>query len=74
MEDSGSRGDNSGSHNYIRTTYQSDAGSAGIFARRTNLTQEVRVYSHNVPIRRRKYGYIRTTYQAGSAGIFSRRT
>ena len=35
-----------------------------------------REYSHDVPIRRRKHGYILTTDQsyAGSAGIFSRRT
>eukprot|EP00976_Prorocentrum_cordatum_P011831 238320-Prorocentrum_minimum.AAC.1 len=35
---------------YILTTDQSDAGSAGIFLRRTNQTQEVRVYSHDGPI------------------------
>eukprot|EP00976_Prorocentrum_cordatum_P089517 1187761-Prorocentrum_minimum.AAC.1 len=33
---------------------QSDAGSASIFARRTNQAQEARVYSHDGPIRRRK--------------------
>eukprot|EP00959_Pyramimonas_sp_CCMP1952_P395306 8283097-Pyramimonas_sp.AAC.1 len=55
---------------------ESDAGSAGIFSRRTNRTQEVRVYSHDGPSRRGKCGYILTTDQtdAGSAGIFSRRT
>eukprot|EP00976_Prorocentrum_cordatum_P072330 1180672-Prorocentrum_minimum.AAC.2 len=42
---------------------QSDAGSAGIFSRRTHQTQEAwtpeaRVYSHDGPIRRRKRGYI----------------
>eukprot|EP00976_Prorocentrum_cordatum_P107433 1194640-Prorocentrum_minimum.AAC.3 len=43
----------------------------------TNQTREVRVYStHNGPIRRMKCGYSLTTDQsdAGSAGIFSRRT
>eukprot|EP00959_Pyramimonas_sp_CCMP1952_P135005 2824775-Pyramimonas_sp.AAC.1 len=35
-------GDNSSSRNYILTTYQSDAGSAGIFSRRTNDTKEAR--------------------------------
>eukprot|EP00976_Prorocentrum_cordatum_P055947 1128799-Prorocentrum_minimum.AAC.1 len=39
---------------YILTTYPSDAGSAGIFSRRTHRTQEAWVYSHDVPIRRRK--------------------
>eukprot|EP00959_Pyramimonas_sp_CCMP1952_P100062 2092454-Pyramimonas_sp.AAC.1 len=39
---------------YILTTDQSDAGSAGIFSRRTNQTQEARVYSRYGPIRRRK--------------------
>eukprot|EP00976_Prorocentrum_cordatum_P062112 1176582-Prorocentrum_minimum.AAC.1 len=66
----------------------SDAGSAGIFSRRTrhgvlrrasrwsNQTQKARVYSHDGPIRRRKRGHILTTDQSdtGSAGIFSRRT
>eukprot|EP00976_Prorocentrum_cordatum_P118099 1196411-Prorocentrum_minimum.AAC.4 len=44
--------------------------------RRTNQTQEARVYSHDGPIRRRRRGYILTTDQsdAGGAGIFSRRT
>eukprot|EP00976_Prorocentrum_cordatum_P043609 882349-Prorocentrum_minimum.AAC.1 len=37
---------------------QSDAGSAGIFSRWTNQTQDARVYSHDGPIRRRKCGYI----------------
>eukprot|EP00976_Prorocentrum_cordatum_P066264 1178239-Prorocentrum_minimum.AAC.1 len=61
---------------YILTAGQSDAGSAGIFSRRTNQTQEARVYSHDGPIRRRKRRYILTTDQSdgGSAGIFSRRT
>eukprot|EP00959_Pyramimonas_sp_CCMP1952_P162160 3390432-Pyramimonas_sp.AAC.1 len=36
---------------YCLTTDQSDAGSAGIFSRRTNRTQEVRAYSHNGPVR-----------------------
>eukprot|EP00976_Prorocentrum_cordatum_P085399 1186071-Prorocentrum_minimum.AAC.1 len=36
---------------YILTTDQSDAGSAGIFSRRTNQTQEARVYSPDGPIR-----------------------
>eukprot|EP00976_Prorocentrum_cordatum_P090858 1188282-Prorocentrum_minimum.AAC.1 len=42
----------------------------------SRVTQEARVYSHNGPIRRSKRGYILTTDQsdAGSAGIFSRRT
>eukprot|EP00959_Pyramimonas_sp_CCMP1952_P116667 2438505-Pyramimonas_sp.AAC.1 len=45
-----SRGDNSGSRNDVLKTYQSDAGSAGIFSRRTNQTQEARVYySHDGP-------------------------
>eukprot|EP00976_Prorocentrum_cordatum_P073505 1181122-Prorocentrum_minimum.AAC.1 len=55
---------------------QSDAGSAGMFSRWTSQTQEartqeVRVYSHDGPIRRRKCGYVLTTDQsdAGSAGI-----
>eukprot|EP00976_Prorocentrum_cordatum_P115433 1196010-Prorocentrum_minimum.AAC.1 len=51
---------------YILTPDQSDAGSAGIFSRRTHQTQEAQVYSHAGP-------------DAGSAdarntGIFSRRT
>eukprot|EP00976_Prorocentrum_cordatum_P076349 1182269-Prorocentrum_minimum.AAC.1 len=60
----------------ILTADQSHAGSAGIFSRRTNQTQETWVYSHNGPIRRRKRGYILTADQsdAGSVGIFSRRT
>eukprot|EP00976_Prorocentrum_cordatum_P007598 151764-Prorocentrum_minimum.AAC.1 len=33
---------------YILTADHSDAGSAGIFSRRTNRTQEVRVYSKHV--------------------------
>eukprot|EP00976_Prorocentrum_cordatum_P112760 1195588-Prorocentrum_minimum.AAC.3 len=48
---------------------QSDAGSAGIFSRWTNQTQEARVYSHDGPIRRRKRRYILTMDQSGvSAG------
>eukprot|EP00959_Pyramimonas_sp_CCMP1952_P122454 2559986-Pyramimonas_sp.AAC.1 len=39
---------------YTLTTDQSDAGSVGIFSRRTNQTQEAWVYSHDRPIRRRK--------------------
>eukprot|EP00976_Prorocentrum_cordatum_P099404 1191823-Prorocentrum_minimum.AAC.1 len=39
---------------YILTTDQSDAGSAGIFSRQTNRTQEAQVYSHDGPLRRRK--------------------
>eukprot|EP00959_Pyramimonas_sp_CCMP1952_P086544 1810341-Pyramimonas_sp.AAC.1 len=35
---------------------QSDAGSAGIFSRRTDRTQDVRVYSHDGPIGHRKRG------------------
>eukprot|EP00976_Prorocentrum_cordatum_P062779 1176847-Prorocentrum_minimum.AAC.5 len=35
---------------YILTADQSDAGSAGIFSRRTNQTQEAWVYSHDGPI------------------------
>eukprot|EP00976_Prorocentrum_cordatum_P074343 1181481-Prorocentrum_minimum.AAC.5 len=52
-------------------TDQSDTGSAGIFSRRTNRTQEVRVYSHDGPIGHRKCGYILTTdlSDTGSAGI-----
>eukprot|EP00959_Pyramimonas_sp_CCMP1952_P246285 5147621-Pyramimonas_sp.AAC.1 len=44
----------------------------GIFSRRTNQTQEARVYSHDGPIRRRKRGYIITMDQSDtlSAGIF----
>eukprot|EP00976_Prorocentrum_cordatum_P090456 1188133-Prorocentrum_minimum.AAC.7 len=55
---------------------QSDARSAGIFSRRTNQTQEPRVFSHDGPIRRKKCGYILATDQsdARSAGIFPRRT
>eukprot|EP00976_Prorocentrum_cordatum_P079040 1183383-Prorocentrum_minimum.AAC.1 len=45
-----------------------------IFSRRTNHTQEARVYLHDGPIVRRKRGYILMTGQsyAGSAGKFSR--
>eukprot|EP00976_Prorocentrum_cordatum_P103363 1193437-Prorocentrum_minimum.AAC.2 len=32
-------------------TDQSNTGSASIFSRRTNQTQEVQVYSHDGPIR-----------------------
>eukprot|EP00976_Prorocentrum_cordatum_P032643 664712-Prorocentrum_minimum.AAC.1 len=39
---------------YTRTTDLSDAGSAGIFSRRTNQTQKARVYYHDGPIGRRK--------------------
>eukprot|EP00959_Pyramimonas_sp_CCMP1952_P396652 8310756-Pyramimonas_sp.AAC.1 len=35
---------------------QSDAGSVGIFSRRTNQTQEAWVYSHGRPIRRGPVG------------------
>eukprot|EP00976_Prorocentrum_cordatum_P068418 1179125-Prorocentrum_minimum.AAC.2 len=61
---------------YIPTTDQSNAGSVGIFSRRTNQTQEVWVYSHDGPIKLRKCGYILTMNQsdAVSVGIFSRRT
>eukprot|EP00976_Prorocentrum_cordatum_P116402 1196156-Prorocentrum_minimum.AAC.5 len=57
-------------------TDQSDARRAGIFSRRTNQTQNARVYSHNGPIRRKTRGYILTTDQSDAicAGIFSRRT
>eukprot|EP00976_Prorocentrum_cordatum_P063832 1177242-Prorocentrum_minimum.AAC.1 len=57
-------------------TDRSNAESAGIFSRRTNQTQEARVYSHDGPIRRRKRGYILTMDQseAGSAGSLSQRT
>eukprot|EP00976_Prorocentrum_cordatum_P048531 979737-Prorocentrum_minimum.AAC.1 len=34
---------------YILTTDQSDAGSVGIFSRKTNQTQEAWVYSHDGP-------------------------
>eukprot|EP00959_Pyramimonas_sp_CCMP1952_P274416 5736181-Pyramimonas_sp.AAC.1 len=55
---------------------QSDAGSMGIFPRWTNQTQEVWVYSHDGPIRRRNFGYIPTMDQSdsGSMGIFPRWT
>eukprot|EP00976_Prorocentrum_cordatum_P095809 1190304-Prorocentrum_minimum.AAC.4 len=61
---------------YILTKDQSDAGHAGIFSRRTNRTQDARVYSHEGPIGRRTRGYILMKDQsdAGRAGIFSRRT
>eukprot|EP00976_Prorocentrum_cordatum_P106418 1194445-Prorocentrum_minimum.AAC.1 len=49
--------------NNILTTDQSDAGSVGIFSRRTNQTPEAWVYSHDGPIRHRKRGYILTTDQ-----------
>eukprot|EP00959_Pyramimonas_sp_CCMP1952_P432950 9066376-Pyramimonas_sp.AAC.1 len=49
---------------YIPTTDQSDAGSAGVFPRRTNQMQAARVYSHDGPIGRRKRGYILTTDQS----------
>eukprot|EP00976_Prorocentrum_cordatum_P026553 539575-Prorocentrum_minimum.AAC.1 len=54
---------------YILTTDQSYTGSTGIFSRRTNHTQDARVYSHNGPIKHRKRGYILTTDQSytGSA-------
>eukprot|EP00976_Prorocentrum_cordatum_P102767 1193201-Prorocentrum_minimum.AAC.1 len=60
-------------------TDQSDAARTGTFARRTNRTQDARVYSHDGPFGRRTRGYILTTDQsdagrAGRAGIFSRRT
>eukprot|EP00976_Prorocentrum_cordatum_P103114 1193332-Prorocentrum_minimum.AAC.1 len=56
-------------HTHTHTQDQSDAGSAGVFSRRTNLTQEAQVYSHGGPIRRTKRGNILTTDQsdAGSA-------
>eukprot|EP00959_Pyramimonas_sp_CCMP1952_P351022 7353678-Pyramimonas_sp.AAC.1 len=49
---------------------------AGIFLRRTNRKQDVRVYSYDRPIESRPCGYILTTDQskAGRAGVFSRRT
>eukprot|EP00959_Pyramimonas_sp_CCMP1952_P172653 3607622-Pyramimonas_sp.AAC.1 len=55
---------------------QSDAGTVGMFSRRTNRTKEAWVYSHGGPIGRRKHGYILTADQsdAGSMGILSRRT
>eukprot|EP00959_Pyramimonas_sp_CCMP1952_P252784 5280951-Pyramimonas_sp.AAC.1 len=34
---------------YILTTDQLDAGHEGIFSRRTNQTQDTRVYSHDGP-------------------------
>eukprot|EP00976_Prorocentrum_cordatum_P052751 1064175-Prorocentrum_minimum.AAC.1 len=42
----------------------------------TNQTQEARAYSHDGPIRRRERGHTLMMDQsnAGSAGIFSRRT
>eukprot|EP00976_Prorocentrum_cordatum_P051673 1043241-Prorocentrum_minimum.AAC.1 len=54
---------------HILTTYQSDAGSAGVFSRWTNRTQEAWVCSHDGPITRRTRGYGLTTDQsdAGSA-------
>eukprot|EP00976_Prorocentrum_cordatum_P109089 1194961-Prorocentrum_minimum.AAC.3 len=45
-------------------TGQSDARSAGLFSRRTNQMQEARAYSHDVPIRGRKRGYILITDQS----------
>eukprot|EP00959_Pyramimonas_sp_CCMP1952_P008741 182814-Pyramimonas_sp.AAC.1 len=45
------------------TTDQSGAGSAGLVSRRTNRTQDVRVYSHDGPIRRRTVGFRRRTGQ-----------
>eukprot|EP00976_Prorocentrum_cordatum_P064877 1177670-Prorocentrum_minimum.AAC.1 len=51
-------------HGYILTADQSDTRSTGIFSRRTNQTQETRVYSHGGPIRHRKHGYIFTTDQS----------
>eukprot|EP00976_Prorocentrum_cordatum_P046585 941240-Prorocentrum_minimum.AAC.1 len=55
---------------------QSDAGSTGMFSRRTNQTQGVQVYSHGGPIRRSERKCILTADQsdAGSAGVFSWRT
>eukprot|EP00976_Prorocentrum_cordatum_P022540 461021-Prorocentrum_minimum.AAC.1 len=44
-----------------RSPDQSDAARTGIFSRRTNQTQEARVYSHDGPIGRRTRGYIPTT-------------
>eukprot|EP00976_Prorocentrum_cordatum_P082579 1184868-Prorocentrum_minimum.AAC.2 len=48
----------------------------GIFSRRTNRTQEARVYSHDGSIGHSERGYILTTDQSDtvSAGIFSQRT
>eukprot|EP00959_Pyramimonas_sp_CCMP1952_P178133 3723224-Pyramimonas_sp.AAC.1 len=43
-----------GDHGYILATDQSDAGHVGLFSRRTNQTQDARVYSHDGPLRRRK--------------------
>eukprot|EP00959_Pyramimonas_sp_CCMP1952_P201821 4220226-Pyramimonas_sp.AAC.2 len=56
-----------------RCAHRRASGSAGIFPRRTNQTQEARVYSHDGPLRHRKRGCIIMTDQsdAGSAGIFS---
>eukprot|EP00959_Pyramimonas_sp_CCMP1952_P008213 171692-Pyramimonas_sp.AAC.1 len=50
--------------------------ASGVFPRWTNQTQEVWVYSHDGPSRRRKYGYIPTTDQSGAGrmGIFPQRT
>eukprot|EP00976_Prorocentrum_cordatum_P011193 225164-Prorocentrum_minimum.AAC.1 len=58
------------------TVDQSDAGSAGVFSRRTNRTQEARVDAHDGPIGRRKRGYMLTEdhSDAGIVGICSRRT
>ena len=44
----------------ILTADQSDVGSGGIFARRTNRTREAGVYSHDGPIGRRKPGSLTT--------------
>eukprot|EP00959_Pyramimonas_sp_CCMP1952_P463111 9484353-Pyramimonas_sp.AAC.1 len=48
----------------------------GMFSRRINQMQEARVCSHDGPIGHSKCGYILKTDQsdAGSAGMFSRRT
>eukprot|EP00959_Pyramimonas_sp_CCMP1952_P283299 5922137-Pyramimonas_sp.AAC.1 len=55
---------------------QSDAGSVGIFSRRTNQTQEACVCSHDGPIRRSKRAFVLTMDQsdAVSVRIFSRWT
>eukprot|EP00959_Pyramimonas_sp_CCMP1952_P162867 3404867-Pyramimonas_sp.AAC.1 len=58
---------------YVLTADQSDAGSAGMFSRRTNQTREAQVYSQGGPIRRKKRRYILTADQsdASSAGLYS---
>eukprot|EP00959_Pyramimonas_sp_CCMP1952_P095785 2002824-Pyramimonas_sp.AAC.1 len=46
------------------TASSADWTRAGIFSRRTSQTQEARVYSYDIPIRRKKRGYILTTDQS----------